>query len=231
MGILSILAVNRPSHDIVLKEALPTLAQGISKGTMDAHCVGPTLRIIEVLLAPFKSTSVREQTISFMVYKLNIMKDMLPKLVLRKDLTPKARCDLIATCYCVVSAYVDMHKKFEDLKIIAKSKGSPPGNISTLKSEFPPRGSKELKILWRSQLLEHLFETWRDWSRVFHNNSVVSHGTILDTSSKLLRLVNIRTSSSKLHVRHPMTHWKKIHTNSLKYIFRYPFNMWVLWNF
>ena len=135
-----------------------------------------------------------------MVYKLNMLKDMLPKLVLRKDLTPKLRCDLITTCYCVVSAFVEMHKKFEDLKLIAKSKGSPPGNISTLKSEFPPRGSKELKILWRSQLLEHLFETWRDWSRVFENDSVVKHGTVLDTSSKLLRLVGIRTSSPSLHV-------------------------------
>ena len=102
-----------------------------------------------------RKTQVRERTISFMVYKLNMLKDMLPKLVLRKDLTPKLRCDLITTCYCVVSAFVEMHKKFEDLKLIAKSKGSPPGNISTLKSEFPPRGSKELKILWRSQLLEH----------------------------------------------------------------------------
>ena len=66
VGILSILAVNRPSHDIVLREALPTLAQSISNGTMDAHCVGSTLRIVEVLLAPFKSTSVRR--LSFLHY-------------------------------------------------------------------------------------------------------------------------------------------------------------------
>ena len=137
-----------------------------------------------------------------MVYKLNILQEMLPILILRKDLTPKVRCELITTCYCVITAYVNMNNKYENLKRIAKAKGSPPGNISTLKerSGYPPRGAGELKRLWRSKLLEHMFETWRDWSRMFQNNNVVKHSTVLDTSSKLLTLIAIRTSSETLHV-------------------------------
>ena len=55
VGILSVLAVSRPSHDIILHDALPKLVAAAN--TMDAMCVRPTLRIVEILLAPYVACS------------------------------------------------------------------------------------------------------------------------------------------------------------------------------